>query len=571
MFSRQPSPMSDYSFWVRSMKIGLFIALIGGPAAIVHAQRIAPETAKLVQNDPIPYEPDYSEWSDCGLRKEDVDVFVSHRSARSKSEKKRATINVTYSSDFPEEAIEAYERAVSIWERHIESNVEIRIDAGRISNPEPGVLGGTIPANFWVIGTEAGDRFIAGDALADAIVGSDIGEENLPEDNPQEEVNPPDMITDFNFDRDDWHFGDGDAPSGDLDFTTVALHEIAHGLHYLSLCRFDQGTGQCKFELSDGSREAGVYTDFLFEQSVDGDLTALTDEQAFPPNSTALGDALTGGQLVFSGSIANEAAQDAGPVPPKIYAPSSYEPGSSISHLDERTYTPGGPNALMTPTINAAETNRLPGPIVCGQLLDMGWTAGSGCAFDEISIGSVTANAQTSQSNQGSVSLNWTLSGAAGVDRFVVERIYFGQKEGEKTVAADQGPGEYSTSFSELDVGEHTFRVNYVTTDGNRVQAGDTPSIKIEAQTPDVSVYPNPFAERVNVSFTVPETQDVMVEVFDVLGRRVASLRRAEVDADDPRPVQFGGSELGSRGSGVYFIRVEGETFEQTVQAVRVR
>lgn len=640
--------------WRRPVKIGLVLILLGGLAGTGHAQGITPETVKQVQEEPLSYEPDYEEWRDCGLRKEDIDVFVSHRSPRGKTEKNQATLNVTYSSDFPDAAIEAYERAVSIWEAHIESSVEIRIDAGRIANPDPNVLGGTIPNEFWVVETDGGDRFIAGDALADALVGSDIGEEEL------DESNPPDMLTDFNFDRSDWHFGEGDASAGELDFTTVALHEIAHGLHYLSLCRYDQGTGQCTFELSDGSREAGIYTDFLFEQS-DGDLTVLSNEEEFPPNSQVLGDALTSNQLVFSGGRADAAARNesSGPVPPEIYAPASYQPGSSISHVDETTYPRGSRNALMTPRVNAAETNRNPGSLVCGQLADMGWPLGDQCnrffsnfvnfRFDD-----------PAGSSSSSVTLNWdgpddtnvreyrielkTFDGLfktvrtgitappvtidnLGIGRFAFRVRWIGDdgsenvslntptrtvnvegvtgdvasrdEQGRATVALDwnvpagtpesftyrieRAPGGGknfrgigTTSQQQFAAEGQTpgdYRYRIVSRDGKgNTLASDARSVEIEF---DGSVFvtgpfPNPVRDRTTVEFTAREGQDVSIEVFNTLGKRIFFEER-RVFAKRPTRLTFDSFDQRQWGSGMYILRVSGSAFTKTRQMMVVR
>ncbi len=478
-----------------------------------------------------------------------------------------ATIQVNYSSNFPSEARAAFERAADIWERHISSSVPIVIAANWESLGER-VLGsaGPLIASFDSNNDGVVDTFL-GLPLLDAVTGQNQFESQV----------DIDIVAQFNSDRNDWHFGEEPAPAETIDFTSTVLHEIGHGLNYTSVLNYDTGSGGYGFDI-DGSgqidedeRLPGPFTKSLVEEQPGGSQLSLVNKSEFPNPSVKLGGALTSDQLFFTGNRSEEAAgQGNGPPRPKMYAPDDYDQGSSIAHLDEDTYPFESTNALMTPFAAQAETNRLPGPIVCGQLLDMGWTAGPGCAFDEVSIRSVSANVETSQSNQGSASLNWTLSGAATVEKFVIERTYFGEKKEEKTVEADR-PGDYSISFDELEVGKHTFRVNYVTANGSRVQSGDTPSVEVAANAPDVSVYPNPFDERLNVSFTLPETQDVSVEVFDILGRRVATVRRSGVSANDPRPVQVRASDLGSRSSGVYFIQVDGETFEKTVKAVRVR
>jgi hypothetical protein len=59
---------------------------------------------------------------------------------------------------------------------------------------------------------------------------------------------------------------------------------------------------------------------------------------------------------------------------PRMYAPLSWDQGSSYSHLDENTYPNGDPNSLMTPGINNGEAVHDPGPIARGMFTDMGWT-----------------------------------------------------------------------------------------------------------------------------------------------------------------------------------------------------
>ncbi len=430
--------------------VGIVLVLTGGVCVTAHAQKIAPGNGKQVQEQPVSYEPDYEDWRDCGLRKGDVNAFVSHLPSRPQKKTRQTTINVNYGSDFPDEAIEAYERAVDIWETHIDSDIEIRIDADRIPDPGPGTLGGTIPIQFWVLEPEGGgEAFIAGDALADVLVGEDLAPDSA------------DIQTDFNFDRDDWHFGEGEAPSEKIDFTTVALHEIAHGLHYLSLCRHDDG--QCNFELSDGRMAAGIFSEFLRERQSDGSLTAITDQNEYS-TSESIREVLTSDRLVFDGGGANTlAAKSTGPVPPKIFAPPGYQPGSSISHLDEATYSFESVNALMTPRVAPAETNRLPGPIVCGQLFDVGWPMGDGC-FSEFP-GVFALREVETDASQNQITLDWRVQDTAQVEKYVVEKKYFnGQFREETVVDTAEAP---PITIGPLGLGQFAFRVRWVRADGS--------------------------------------------------------------------------------------------------------
>ncbi len=81
------------------------------------------------------------------------------------------------------------------------------------------------------------------------------------------------------------------------------------------------------------------------------------------------------------------------------------------------------------------------------------------------------------------------------------------------------------------------------------------------------SAYPNPFASRTTLGFTLPEAQHVRLTVYDVLGRRVAQL------ADGPQAagyseVVFDASDLPS---GVYVYRLETGSVELTERVSLVR
>jgi len=69
---------------------------------------------------------------------------------------------------------------------------------------------------------------------------------------------------------------------------------------------------------------------------------------------------------------------------------------------------------------------------------------------------------------------------------------------------------------------------------------------------------PNPFADVTTVSFTLPERSDVMLSVYDVAGRRVATLFSGEKSAGAHEVPWNGVGDDGKRVSaGIYFCRVE--------------
>ena len=79
--------------------------------------------------------------------------------------------------------------------------------------------------------------------------------------------------------------------------------------------------------------------------------------------------------------------------------------------------------------------------------------------------------------------------------------------------------------------------------------------------------YPNPFVQQARFSITLSAGQTVRIAAYDVLGRRVAVLHKGWLGAQE-HGFTFVPSGLPS---GLYLIRVEGEHFRATRQAVLAR
>ncbi len=79
--------------------------------------------------------------------------------------------------------------------------------------------------------------------------------------------------------------------------------------------------------------------------------------------------------------------------------------------------------------------------------------------------------------------------------------------------------------------------------------------------------YPNPFADRATLSYTLPEAAAVRVEVYDVTGRLVATLVDAP-QGSGPHEVEWDAADLPS---GVYLYRIEAGRFSETHRTVLVR
>jgi hypothetical protein len=75
------------------------------------------------------------------------------------------------------------------------------------------------------------------------------------------------------------------------------------------------------------------------------------------------------------------------------------------------------------------------------------------------------------------------------------------------------------------------------------------------------AAHPNPFAASTSFALTVPESGPTRVEVFDVLGRRVAVLHDGPLAAGPEHRFTFHAATLPS---GLYVVRASGEGFTQT-------
>ncbi len=293
-----------------------------------------------------------------------------------------AVFNVTFNG-FSPEAEAAFQRAVDTWAALITSSQTIHVEVS-FEPLDPGVLGSAGPSGLLLLSMEAGN----GD-MRSLWFGRPLAEALLDQDTNSDDVGSADIIARFNSAFMDWHFGAGPPPVGPIDFESVVLHELGHGLNFFDLANVDDGQDEieCSGKRGEGcigfgagsapSRFFGVYDFFL--QDDQGE--PLSGIPPFDNPSELLGDVLTGltGGVFFGGDIA---AANNGRTAPRLFTPNPYESGSSLSHLDNATFD-GTPDALMTSRIAFGEMARLPGSVLCGAFEDMFWTVDQlGCAAD---------------------------------------------------------------------------------------------------------------------------------------------------------------------------------------------
>jgi hypothetical protein len=245
--------------------------------------------------------------------------------------------------NFPDWAKKDFQAAVDVWSANFASSVPITIDAtwGRL--PSFGVLGSARPGSYFAGFTGAPDSSLwYPSALANALAGRDLDPKQ------SEIVIQVNSLAEWNTTN------DGLSHSNLYDLQSVFIHEMGHGLGFLSTDSYDSFFGY-------GSIEQPTPFD-AYIQVEDG--RRLSD---LPTPSIELGKALTS-PLVWSGALGIAAN---GGVKPLLYSPSKYEEGSSVSHLDEATYSNSQFDMVMTPNLDAGEIFHDPGPLLLAMMEDM--------------------------------------------------------------------------------------------------------------------------------------------------------------------------------------------------------
>jgi len=263
-----------------------------------------------------------------------------------------ATILVNYST-FSPEAQAAFQFAIDIWAASLESSQEIRVSASfeplgvntlgsaganGYTTLNPNTAPGALPNVFYPI------------ALAEKLSGTNLNS-----------TIEPDINARFNSDF-DWYYGlDANPPRDKIDFVSVVLHELGHGLGFVG---FGSVTGLSGSVRLGTASLPSVYDNF----TENGAGVALL---TFEDPSSALGIELTSNDLYCNSETAQA---QIGNTRPQIWAPTPFSGGSSYSHWDENVFEGGDINSLMTPSIGRGQANHNPGPITLGFFKDMGWS-----------------------------------------------------------------------------------------------------------------------------------------------------------------------------------------------------
>lgn len=242
----------------------------------------------------------------------------------------------------------AFEFALRRWEDSLAGAVPVAIlasmpsDGGGTGDGAILASGGaaTIHRNF--SGSVAGTWYAA--SLANQIAGRDLNGEQTAEILIffNADVDRPDVLGSIS-----WYYGLDGAAGSDIDFVTIALHEIGHGLGFSDMVNPASGAWLSP------SDQPGIFDRMLVRPMV-GAFDAMRRSERLA--------AIVSPDLLWSG----RAVIDFHGSTPALFTPHPFQPGASIAHWDPDS----APGELMNPSIHRAIHD--PG-LLLPALVDLGW------------------------------------------------------------------------------------------------------------------------------------------------------------------------------------------------------
>jgi Secretion system C-terminal sorting domain len=286
---------------------------------------------------------------EAGEYKEVAAVFDPNFNIKKAKTASRSSFEVDYTG-FTSEAKAAFQSAINVWESYLVSRVPIKVTA-RYESINSTTLANSGSKKVFKNFTPSAIKDVwYPSALANAIAGNDI--------DPKE----TDIVITVNKNI-SWSFKtDGTKDNFKYDLKTVILHELAHGLGFTTTFKI---AGTNLLQVQWGLEGLPLIYD-VYIQNEKGAI--LTDNSKFGNPSADLKTGTTSGKTFFKVDKGVYKTD-----PPKMYAPSEFRSGGSISHLDEGKYPKGTENSMMSPQIGSGEINHIPGQVILAILNQIGW------------------------------------------------------------------------------------------------------------------------------------------------------------------------------------------------------
>ncbi|MCO6475252.1 MAG: T9SS type A sorting domain-containing protein [Phaeodactylibacter sp.] len=397
---------------------------------------------------------------------------------------------------WPADAQAAMNYAAAIWGSLLNTPFTITVDACWSTDMASGILGSAGAATNYLL-TDGTNTTWYPVALSELLLGN-------------EALQSTEVRAVFNAGLSDWYFGtDGNVPWNEVDFVTVALHELGHGLGFAGFEEIDDGNGEAECEGIAGEgcygAEAGGewYPDIYTRQLELDNGNSLTDLANPSPIIAGL---LTGGSnsLFLSGPslLANN-----GNSPAMIYTPSTYAPGSTYSHFDLNTFG----NELMKPQLDYGEAIHNPG-LALNLLEDLGWPVNAAAL-------PVTWVFFEAQEGREAIILRWETGSEQNNAGFEVQRSRDGISW--ETLGFMPGRGEAAVYKYEDQwpyAGLNYYRLRQLDYDGSADFSRMEAAYFDSGKQANIGFFPNPVQERMTIAYA-GFSEPIPFNVTDMLGK----------------------------------------------------
>ncbi|MBB4079796.1 hypothetical protein GGR28_002423 [Lewinella aquimaris] len=331
---------------------------------------------------------------------------------------------------------------------------------------------------------------------------------------------------------DDFYFGtDANPPNDQIDFVSLAVHELGHGLGFFGSARIDDGedasgTGSdvecdgvagngCLGYFFDATGAGAEYYPAVYDLFVDrgSDMAALTSVSPNP--GPDLATAFTGGNtgLFFDETNINDF--DTGTEQLQLYTPGTFQPGSSYSHFND-------PTEVMYYALSYGSANHDVGK-AAQVMTNIGWpAAAAGLPVELLAF--------TGAPDDRGMRLEWQTASERDNEAFEVEvsrneapfeRI--GRLPGSGTTHTEV---DYTYLDDSPSLGANHYRLRQIDFDGT---ATYSPIITLRFEVAGTSIgqaYPNPVrADRLSLDYRTDATRQVAIQLFDSAGRLLQRVR----------------------------------------------
>lgn len=430
-------------------------------------------------------------------------------------------------SSWPASAQSAMNYAATLWENYLNPGNAIAINACWSTGLGGSTLGSAGATNYYLL-SSGPDNTWYHVALAENVLNSNINGSSV------------EVQAVFNANRTDWYYGtDGNVAFNEIDFVTVAMHELGHGLGFSGGKNIDNGSGSAECQGIAGEGCYGFYTSFnggnwypdIYGKQMENNSGTLLTSISNP--STTVADLLLGqnGGL-YSGSTA---VVNTNGSPAKLYTPSTYASGSTFSHWDLSTF----PSEMMKPQLSYGQAIHDPG-LALNLFSDMGWTAAP-LPVEWVSF--------TAQKEEAIITLEWETAAEINNAGFEVQH----SKEGSNWETLDfvpaKGAGHYHYHDHYPQQGINYYRLLQLDFDG-RSSTSETEVIYYEIKDITVGLYPNPASNILKIAYP-SQSSNVSAFIFNAQGEKIMDITIQSIRQD---------INIEQLPTGVYWLKVEEQT-----------